>query len=279
MSSRCHRTLTALALLLALPLAGCAQIVEEKVATAVVTSTLQTSRNEGAGRFVAELEQRDEEGCINDPVAAAADAAARPAVGLFPASCLTKQASGETIHAEFDDCTGVFGRVTLRGGMDAVFESTGSCRIHADIDDSGDFTANGKPLDYHAEADVLYRDGYRDIDWHADWEGTTRRGRHVEQRSSLNVLAEEETNCLDIVGTTEGRVDRWDFGTTIEELTICPSACPTSGRVEAQLEGEYRDRSLTIEFDGSDRAWVKGWTGREFEVEMVCGPAEEQEDS
>lgn len=269
------RAMCCAALLVSLPALGCAQVVEEKVAEAVVTSALQTSRNGGVGRTITEIQQRDDEGCIDDPVAAAADAAARPPVGLFPASCLVKEADGVHLHADFDGCTGVFGRVSLHGGMDAVFESSGECRMHADIVDSGDFTANERPLDYEAQADIRYHDSYRDVDWSAHWEGTTRRGKDVEQTSSLNVRVDEESTCLDIVGSTHGRVDRWDFGTVIEDLTICPDQCPSSGMVEATLEGELRDRRITVEFDGSSVAYVTGWTGREFEVDMVCGPDEE----
>jgi len=266
------RVVCCAALLAALPALGCAQMAEEKVAEAVVTSALQTSRNGGVGRNIAEIQQRDELGCINDPEAAAADAAARPPVGLFPATCINKVADGVHLHADFADCTGVFGRVSLSGGMDAVFEPVGDCRMHADITDSGDFTANDRALDYEADADILYEDGYRDVDWAAHWEGTTRRGREVEQRSSLNVLVDDETNCLDIVGSTQGRVDEWEFSTTIQDLSICPDACPTAGLVEAELEGKLRDRSISVEFDGANVAYEQGWTGREFEVEMVCGP-------
>jgi hypothetical protein len=254
---------------------GCAEVLEEKAAAAVVTSALQTSRNGGVGRNLTEMEQPYERnGCIDDPAEAAADAAARPSVGLFPATCITKTADGAHLHADFDGCTGVFGRVTMVGGMDAVFEPAGECRMHASITDSGDFTANDRPLDYEADADILYRDGYRDVDWAAHWEGTTRRGRHVEQSSSLNVLVDTDTNCLDLVGTTRGRVDEWEFSTVIDDLSICPDACPTSGVVEATLEGRRKDRTLSVEFDGSNTAYVTGWTGREFELEMVCGGEE-----
>lgn len=252
---------------------GCAPMVEEKVAEAVVTSALETSRNGGVGRSITELHQPHEQGCVQDPVAAAADAAARPPVGLFPDGCLQKTAEGPWLHADFDRCTGVFGRVELSGGMDALFEPAASdCLVHADITDRGDFTANERPLDYEAAADIRYEDGHRDVDWAAHWRGTTRRGRHVEQSSSLNVLVDEQTSCLDIVGSTEGRVGPYEFATTIDGLTICPEACPASGEVWAELRGKLRDRSITVIFDGSNLAIVEGWTGRTFEVEMVCSP-------
>ena len=175
------------------------------------------------------------------------------------------------LHVEFDDCTGPFGRVTLAGGVDAVFHSAGECRLHVDISDSGDLTANGHELHYTATADVALLDGERDVDWHASFQGTTRRGKPIRQTSDLDVIVSDTTGCRDIVGTARGRVGNHDYRTTIESLYICPGECPSSGQVSAFVTGRWRDRSITVRFDGSNRAQVTGWTGREFEVEMVCG--------
>jgi hypothetical protein len=268
------RMLPAAALaLLALP--GCTGTLEEEVADAVVASALETGNTGPQGRFIIDARPAQADACLADAAAAAADAAARPVVGLYPAECLTKTADGVELHGEFDGCTGPFGRVTLQGGMDATFSPLADCRMHADVADSGDFTANDRPLDYSAQADITYRDGGRDVEWTAHWTGTTRRGRDIEHDSSLDVQADDATGCLAVAGTTSGHVDEWQFGTTIDGLRICPEACPEAGVVEATLEGKNRDRTIRVEFDGSNVAQVTGWTGREFEVEMVCGPAAE----
>ena len=82
------------------------------------------------------------------------------------------------------------------------------------------------------------------------------------------------TDCRDIVGALRGQVGDRRYQATIESLVICPERCPGPGRVEAQIEGEQRDRTLTVRFDGSNRAQVTGWSGREFEVDLVCGEDE-----
>ena len=111
-----HRPLTALTIVAAaVALTGCGQTLEERVATAVVTSALETTRNGGAARQLVELEERDANGCITDPAAAAADAASRPPNGLFPEGCLAKTAEGSTLYAQFNGCTGVFGKVQTIG--------------------------------------------------------------------------------------------------------------------------------------------------------------------
>jgi len=40
--------------------------------------------------------------------------------------------------------------------------------------------------------------------------------------------------------------------------------------VEGTLQGKLRDRTMRIDFDGSNVAKVTGWCGSEYEVEMVC---------
>jgi hypothetical protein len=112
------------------------------------------------------------------------------------------------------------------------------------------------------------------VDWNAHWTGTTRRGRDIEQTSSLVVVSDDESGCVAIDGTTEGAVASWEFDTSVTGLSICPEACPAAGVVEATLHGELRDRTIRVEFDGSDVAQVVGWTGREFDVEMVCAGEE-----
>ena len=166
---------------------------------------------------------------------------------------------------------GPFGRVTLAGGVDATFQNAGECRLHVDIVDSGDLTANGHDLLYTATADVTLLEHEREVDWHASFQGTTWRGKPIRQTSDLDVVVDGSTNCRDIVGAARGRVGNHDYRTTIESLYICPGECPSSGKVSAFVTGRWRDRSIAVHFDGSNQAKVTGWTGREFEVETVCG--------
>ncbi|MBW2454637.1 MAG: hypothetical protein JRI68_09005 [Deltaproteobacteria bacterium] len=253
-------------------LTGCVLDVEEEFAIAVVTSALETPKKQTAGREIAEALSDD---CNLSAAEAAAEAAGRPTVGLFPAGCADKVADGADVHVQFAGCTGVFGRVEINGGLDASLEVTGECRLRADIVDSGDLTANGRDLAYEATADIEVLEGARDVAWNAHWIGTTRRGREIEQTSELQVLVDHPTSCLAIDGTAQGHVGEYDYGITIDELAICPEACPAAGFVEAHWEGRWKDRRITVEFDGSNVAHVVGWSGREFEVEMVCGQSEE----
>jgi hypothetical protein len=162
--------------------------------------------------------------------------------------------------------------VRLNGGLDAILEPADECGLHAEIVDSGDLEANGRPLDYEASAQVKFREGFRDVDWRARFSGTTKRGRSIRQSSKLTVEVEEATSCRTLSGDIDGRVGkRIDYSANIDALAVCPDACPSAGVVHATLEGRLRDRTLTVRFDGSNVAHVTGWTGREFDVDLTCG--------
>jgi len=268
-------TISAMLLALTPALGGCVMDVEKEFATAAVTSALETPKKQTSGREIAEALHED---CSLSAEEAAAEAAARPSVGVYPEGCAAKQADGADLHVQFDGCTGVFGKVELNGGLDASLAATGACRLSADVNDSGDLTANGRELSYQASADIEVLPGARDVDWSAHWSGTTRRGRTIEQDSQLHVLVDQPTSCLDIDGSANGHVDEYDYDIEVEALSICPQACPDKGTVRAAWEGRFRDREISIEFDGSSFAHVTGWTGRQFEVEMVCEQGAVRED-
>ena len=251
---------------------GCTHRLEEDLATAAITSALETPKKQNASREIADAMAEDCDAITAEQ--AAAEAAARPTVGLFPSGCLDKTADGSNLHAEFNGCTGSFGYVELNGGLDADLSVVGACQLEADIVDSGDLTANGEALDYQAHADIEVRPGERDIDWQAHWIGTTPRGRTIEQNSDLNVLVAHATSCLTIDGETHGEVGAIDYDTAISGMTICPEQCPGAGTIEANFQGYGRERSVSIAFDGSNIAQVTGWSGRTFQVEMVCETGE-----
>jgi hypothetical protein len=258
-----------LASLVAIGSLGCQRVDEQALAEATITSTLQTTQSGGTGKTVIDGMDPDANTCPVDPDAAAARAAARPS-HLYPEACAVKTSDGANLHVTLTDCTGPFGKVHLNGGLNAVFSPGQACSVHAEIQDDGTLTGNGQPVDYRASADIVNKPGERDVTWAGHWTATTKRGRHVEQDSSLNILVNGATDCLDIVGTTKGHVDEYPFGTTIDGLAVCPGKCPSAGTVSATFEGKHRDVSLTVRFDGSDTAHVTGARGRTFDVKMVC---------
>jgi hypothetical protein len=251
---------------------GCAREMEEEFAEGLAQSAIETPDNQKPHQ---DLAGSLEDGCALSAEDAAREAALRPSVGVYGSECVTKTADGNRVHVEFDGCTGPFGRVTLDGGLDAVFSvEAETCLVRADIVDDGTFEANGRPFDYSAGADIEVLPDAREIDWSAQWYGTTRRDRDIEQTSQLDVHLDHASSCVSVrSGKAEGTVGGYDYGWTMSGLDVCPDECPSAGVVEGWWKGEARKRRVVVEFDGSDVARVTGWTGRQFDVDLVCNPA------
>lgn len=255
------------AVALALSLAACGPS-EDDFATAIVTSALQSPQAQELSDDVVDAP------CgMLTAERAAAEAAARPAVALYPESCVEKTADDATVHVSFDGCTGPFGRMRLDGGVDALFEVTGECRLRADLHDTG-LKGNDRPLEYQATADIEVQPGVHDIDWNAHVSGTTRRGRSIEQVSVMHVVLDRATSCRTLEGTTDGNVDGFEYDWGVTDMSICPGQCPSSGIVKAAWHRGRRERNFKVEFDGSSTAHVTLPSGDTRDVAMVCDAAE-----
>jgi len=261
--------LVALSPLLSLALLACGS-AEDAFATAVVTSALQSPQ---AQQLTDEVVQGSCDSLTAE--AFAEQTAARPTAGLYPAECVAKSANGAELSVSYDGCTGPFGRVRLDGSVAATFEVTGACLLRADITDTG-LTANDRPLAYQATADIAVREEAYEVDWQASFAATTRRGRSVEQVSDFSVVVDRATSCRSFDGSAEGNVDGTEYDLSVSGMSICPGACPASGRVDATWHGR-RERDFRVDFDGSSVARVTLPSGRVKDVTMICDAAEADE--
>lgn len=261
-----HRHVTLVALLLPAT-ASCLPDPEQEVATAVVRSALQSADQQSGARQLADSAPDD---CSLTPEQLAVEAAQAPVVGVYPPSCATKSAEGARVHTEYDHCNTIFGTSDLNGGIDAVIETTGACALRADLIDSGDFTDHGKTYSYDATVDIAVQPGERDLWWRDHWRGTTEWDQAIEQRGDWHVLYHRDSGCYDFAGPAEGTLDETPYELEIADLSICEGECPSQGTVLVQWDDAYE---MTVDFDGSAVAKVTGWTGRRFEVEMICQPA------
>lgn len=252
--------------LAAVVLTGCLN-VEEEFATAAVTSSLEAARKQSAAREVFDVA---DDACEFTAAQAAAEAASRPNVSLFPEGCATKTADGFALHVEYDGCTGAFGKVQLNGGLDATFHAD-NCALTADIVDSGNLTANYQAFRYAASAEIDVLPGSREVALNSRWSGTTAKGKPIKQTANWDIRFDAET-CIDMTGHADGDVDGTPYTLDVAKLAMCPGACPSAGTVVAAWEGEYREREVTVAFDGTNVARVTGWTDTEYQVEMLCDP-------
>ncbi len=261
----------AVVVLSAVPFVACSSAdEEEEVAASTATSALVTSDN---GSITAEISLGSEDGQLSAEKAALR-IAERPMRRLEPAGCATKSREGNTVHMVMKGCATRRGR-TMDGTIDAVFEDDGAA-VRVTVHGGADLTANGQPLAYDATATVTPSAAGRDIVWHARASGTTKRGRAFTRESDVSVAIDGAARCATINGASHGTVGGRELETTITDLYACEEGCPTRGEVVSSMHGPLKDRTMTVHFDGTPQAKVKGFKGRMFNLSLACEDGEAQ---
>jgi hypothetical protein len=198
----------------------------------------------------------------------------RPMAALYPADCVERVARGNTVHVTFHGCSGPFGRLHLEGSVDTTFSRGTDGLLHATIEGADDLTANGHPFAYHATAVIEAEGELRKIQITATASATTPRGRAMSRQSSLDVLLDPATHCVDIAGTSSGTTGRRSISAVIDGLKVCADQCPTAGHVERTVSTRRGTRTMTVDFDGTDQARVVGFRGQTLAVQLACGDRE-----
>jgi hypothetical protein len=265
--------LAALALASSLALIGCARNEDDDVATASVTSALQASQHGGITQDIVSV---DGEAAI-EPTKAAQFVATRRPVGVQPEGCMTRTQNADSVHFVFTGCTGPFGKVRLDGSADARFSLDEKQRLVATITSGADLRANDRALSYKAQGTVEVQGDIRNLTWHAEATGETKRGRKYSRSTDLAISVDIVKRCLQASGAAHGTIAGFDLDVTVDDLAVCESACPTSGKAEASLRGPAgSERSFSIAFDGTDKAHVKT-PRRELDIALACADGEAAE--
>jgi hypothetical protein len=190
--------------------------------------------------------------------------------GLAPIKCVKAAAgpSSNTIRLTFDGCHGPLGIAHLSGALDGTFLRVDGNALETHITSQAGLTANGAPLDYHAESYASIEGGNSDLTLHSSWSGVTRKGHQVEHTSDLSVLMDLGTRCVDISGTTRGTVDGRTTETLIDGYRACPRQCPDAGSITST--SKKNGKSVVVRYDGSNVARVTTAKGNEIAVPLVC---------
>ncbi len=265
-------------------LTGCAKDDDEETATATVTSALQASPNDGLTHDI--VEAPEVASAVIDPMKVAAKVASGDRAIVQPAGCATRTlgADKKSVHFVFKACTGPFGKVKLDGSADVSFALDEQNHLVADITSGADLHANDRPLQYKAHGVVAVSGSVRDVTWHADASGETKRGRSYTRSTDLafkldlaRAQADGSTKrCIDGGGVAKGKVAGVEIAITVDGLSVCESACP-KGHVQGTVKGPLgKERSAEITFDGSDQAHVK-LPKRELDITLACDESESAE--
>lgn len=261
--------------------AGCGATVEDdhgadagtELELAVDTSETARSFSQGSALtrvFLLGLSDLDDDGALAAK-RVLLSAKAQLAVYL-PAGCATLT-SPEPAHVRvrFDGCHGPFGLLTLDGELEAIYQSRAPgqrWRVHVQVPAGATLTANGRPIEHSAEADVAVSEGERRVVWHASSSGTSRKGEAVTHASDMELRFDLGARCVEVSGVTRGAVGARGLETLVDGYVVCADACPSGGTITST--GLASRRAVTLRFDGSSVARGVGRNGRAFQLPLAC---------
>lgn len=237
-------------------------------ASATTTSALQAQSQDGVMDGV--LDTQDD--AAPEPEAVAQHVVDYPIRGLSPADCATKTRSGSVVTLTLDDCTGLFGKVVVKGSLVATFSKSSSNDLKVDIVASKDITANGRPFAYASQSNVHFDGTKRTVTYHGSSNGVTKRGKDFSRTTDLTIVADVSTHCAKIDGTSKGTVGKYDVDLSIAGFEGCRDVCPTAGVARASVDGPLVKASVEVTFDGSEKAHAKitARRNRELDIALDC---------
>ncbi len=189
---------------------------------------------------------------------------------FFPRGCLTTTSdeAASMVTYVFKGCAGPNGLFRVTGTLVAHY-TVADRQLTLDIT-GNDFTLNKATVDYHAAA-VITATGpiARTMTWKATMSGMTARGRELTRTVDKTVSWRIGERCFKVDGTSEGDVGKRNLRTVIEGFSRCQGACPENGG-KISVTNTDKNKTVTIEFDGTAQATVTPPNGQSFEVPLFC---------
>lgn len=232
----------ALALPLALLVAGCSAPEEDEEAFATSTAALNASMSTDGLDRVKTLEPRQ---------AAAEAAVATPT----DAGCRNRRIDAtnpNVVYVTLTDCTKRFGRHVLDGEMKLTFSAGEGGALHVERESLW-LTVDGKPASHRASTDITQEDGKHVARTRGVWQRTRDDGRQMTRVGEHTVHLDPSTRCRVSSGTSTEQIEGEEVGSGALELAWCELAdgsdsCPVG---EIEHERPSRGKRVVKRFDGT----------------------------
>lgn len=192
------------------------------------------------------------------------DLATADAVPFAPRSCVKMEATRpRQATYTFDGCLGPNGLRQVRGVIEASYEArTFSFTLRG-------ASVNGATVDGTATAAIDVAGANRTMTWSADFRGTTGAGRAFTRTSSSTLRWQLGEACYQLTGASEGTVERRGVKVEVTAYERCRRGCPTGA---IAVTNTANGRSVSLTYDGTNRATYVGLAGREREIALLCIP-------
>lgn len=187
----------------------------------------------------------------------------------FPRGCLTvtRDDATQTVTYGFAGCAGPNGLFRVTGEVKATYRAAPG-RMTLELVATG-LTVNRAHLDGAATADITAVGPTREMHWKGKLTGTTPRGRSFTRTSDKVLTWKFGERCFAISGTSSGTVRDREIRAEIFDFKRCQLACPEAGG-RIVLTNLARGKTITISFDGTNRASYTGPNGENARIPLAC---------
>jgi hypothetical protein len=198
----------------------------------------------------------------------AAAAAMRVRSHLQPQGCLTATVNGPTVTYLFNDCTGPYGLVHLKGTVQGIYSHVGG--VVQGVFTATGFQMNGAVVNINTTVKASIANGTKTAAVVAETNGTGPRGAALSRTGAYTVTFEATSECITLDGTWTTKVAARTATTAVTAYQRCKGSCPAAGGTIVHTTA--RGAVVTMTYDGSATATWATSTGKTGTVALKCGP-------
>jgi len=221
------------------------------------TSALDAGDTASSLNSLATLALRDSALFVDDETVAALVEARTP-LYFEPAGCLVTARDAASVTFTFDGCrTGAFGLLEVNGEMVATY-TVDESSVGVSLRTNPELELGGTRIILESE-NLLTTDGSSStLVGNGRYQAVRPLGPDIDHTSTYQATYESNSQCLHLDGTATTLFDG-DAGveTSLSDYLRCGprGTCPSSGELVLTRLPD-RDRTLTLQFDDDDTAWV-----------------------
>ena len=214
---------------------------------------------------------------LNDPellvdaVAVATLVETRAPLYFEPADCLVMTRADDAVTFDFQRCrTGAFGLASLEGELVAIYSVAAPGSVEVAISTPAPFGVGLAEVTLAAQASFTVSESTRTVVWNGSYHAERPVRPALDHEASYSATYDTETHCLSLAGSaTTTFAEGNGVELVLGDYERCGpvDTCPSRGTLTLTRLPD-RDRTLTLEFDGDETAWLRE---RGADVQLACG--------
>ena len=196
---------------------------------------------------------------------------------LSPAGCVTEtqDAASKTNTYVFDNCTGPWGFVHLKGTVTVQWDVVSPTELKLTYAATNFEINKANIAQWNATADITANGNDRDMVWHGQFNGTTGNGRTFQRVNDKDIKWTVGAQCISIDGQSTGSVTGKNLTTKVITYKRCVAECPEADS-EINIHNDDNGNDVDVKFQGGDKAditFTNGANGNtlSLDIGLACG--------